>query len=546
MWTCPSFGAFVGRRAVAQSHGWSLDSFTIREVIPVSEARRPEEPYTIFHPSEVELGETIKTICQEVEHLKPVRVVIDSLAEMRLLAQEPLVYRRQILALKQFFVGRNCTVLLLDDRHPSVADQHFHSLVHGIIALDQATPVYGAKRRQLEVVKLRGSKYLDGRHDFTIQTGGLVVYPRLVASEHHTPFERGPFLSGLPELDTLLGGGLERGTSTLLMGPSGVGKSALAMQYVLAAAERGEHAVVYLFDEGIDNFLARATGLGMEIRAHAQTGRIRLHLVNPAQPSPGEFAQQVRAAVERENAPVVVIDSLNGYLNAMPGERWLLVQLHELLSYLDQRGTISLLVMAQHGLVGSHMETPVDVSYLADTVLLLRYFEAMGEVRKAISVMKKRTGRHELTIREFRLGAKGVRLGEPLQEFQGVLTGTPTYIVEDNRDAADSLAMLLTLAGHEVRVAYDGPQALAEAPTFRPDVVLMDIGLPRMDGCEVARRLRQLPGMEGVLLVALTGFGQEQDRRRSQEAGFNAHCVKPIDFEALQAILVRPKGQWAE
>ncbi len=415
-------------QAVAESHGWSLDAFAVCEVIPGREAAEPDEPYTIFHPSEVELGETIKTICQEVERLKPIRVVIDSLAEMRLLAQEPLVYRRQILALKQFFVGRNCTVLLLDDRHPSVADQHFHSLVHGILALDQTTPLYGSKRRQLEVIKLRGIKYLDGLHDFTIQTGGLVVYPRLVAAEHHTPFERGPFSSGLPELDALLGGGLERGTSTLFMGPSGIGKSTLATQYVLAAAERGEHSVIYLFDEGIDNFLARAAGLGLDLRGHTQAGRIGIREVNPAQLSPGEFAQQVRAGVEKENFRVVVIDSLNGYVNAMPAERWLLVQLHELLSYLDQRGTVCLLVMAQHGLVGSHIETPVDVSYLADTVLLLRYFEAVGEVRKAISVVKKRTGRHELTIREFRLGPKGIRLGQPLQEFQGVLTGTPTYV----------------------------------------------------------------------------------------------------------------------
>jgi circadian clock protein KaiC len=381
----------------------------------------------MFHPSELELGETTKLVLREVEQTEPRLVVFDSLSEMRLLAQNPLRYRRQILALKQFFVGRNCTVLLLDDRHPSVADQHFHSLVHGILALDQATPVYGAKRRQLEVVKLRGIKYLDGRHDFTIQTGGLVVYPRLVAAEHHTPFERGPFPSGLPELDSLLGGGLERGTSTLFMGPSGNGKSTLAAQYALAAAERGEHAVVYLFDEGIDNYLARAAGLGMGLSGHLQAGRVSLRQGNPAQLSPGEFAQQVRAGVEKESSSVVVIDSLNGYLNAMPAERWLLVQLHELLSYLDQRGTVCLLVMAQHGLVGSNMETPVDVSYLADTVLLLRYFEAAGEVRKAISVVKKRTGRHELIIRELRLGPKGIRLGQPLQEFQGVLTGTPTY-----------------------------------------------------------------------------------------------------------------------
>ncbi len=420
-------------QAVAESHGWSLDAFTVREIVPIPETPKSEEPYTIFHPSEVELGETIKTIYEEVENLKPVRVVIDSLAEMRLLAQEPLVYRRQILALKQFFIGRNCTVLLLDDRHPSVADQHFHSLVHGIIMLDQTTPLYGAKRRQLEVIKLRGIKFADGLHDYTIQTGGLIVYPRLVASEHHIPFERGPYPSGLPELDALLGGGLERGTSTLILGSSGVGKSTVATQYALAAAERGEHAVFYLLDEGINTFLVRSAGLGLDLHAHVQAGRIHLCEINPTQLSPGEFTQRVRAGVEKEKSTVLVIDSINGYLNAMPAERLLLVQLHELLSYLNQRGTIGLLVMAQHGLVGSNIETPVDISYLADTVLLLRYFEAMGEVRKAISVVKKRTGRHELTIREFRMGPKGIRLGKPLQEFQGVLTGTPTYAGKEGR-----------------------------------------------------------------------------------------------------------------
>jgi circadian clock protein KaiC len=423
-------------QAVAQSHGWSLDAVTVCEVLPIGEGAEAEEPYTIFHPSEVELGQAVGAICREVEALRPVRVVIDSLAEMRLLAQEPLVYRRQILALKQFFVGRNCTVLLLDDRHPSAAETpfpglmhgSFHSLVHGIVRLEQATPVYGAKRRQLEVVKLRGVKYLDGLHDYCIRTGGLCVYPRLVAAEHHTPFERGPYPSGLAELDALLGGGVERGTSTLLIGPSGVGKSTVAMQYAQAAAGRGEHAVVYLFDEGFANYLARAAGLGMDLTAAVRAGHVSVRPVNPAQLSPGEFAQQVRAGVEQERSTVVIIDSLNGYLNAMPEERWLLVQLHELLAYLGQRGTVGILVMAQHGLVGSNVETPVDVSYLADTVLLLRYFEAAGEVRKAISVVKKRTGGHEPTIREFRVGPTGVRLGEPLQEFHGVLTGVPTYV----------------------------------------------------------------------------------------------------------------------
>lgn len=414
--------------AVASSHGWSLERVNIREVIPAFKAAEPDEPYTIFHPAEMELGETIQSVCQQVEDMQPVRVVIDSLAEMRLLAQDPLVYRRQVLALKQSFVGRNCTVLMLDDRHPARGEQHFHSLVHGIIMLDQATPLYGAKRRQLEIVKLRGAQFVDGLHDFAIHRGGLEIYPRIVVSEQTGVAEREELPSGVEEIDALLGGGLERGTSTLLMGPSGVGKSTLTMQYVLAAAARGEHSVVYLFDESKNTFVARATGLGLNLQQYIESGHVALHQVNPARVSPGEFAHRVKTGVEAEDSGVVVIDSLNGYLNAMPADRWLLAQLHELLSFLNQRGAMSLMVMAQHGLVGSNMETPVDVSYLADTVLLMRYFEAKGEVRKAISVVKKRTGGHELTIREFRLGPRGIRLGAPLQEFQGVLTGTPTFL----------------------------------------------------------------------------------------------------------------------
>jgi circadian clock protein KaiC len=425
------FGLSETRReleATAASHGWSLDVINIREVLTGSDVGEPDDPYTIFHPAEVELGATIKTICEEVEKIQPIRVVIDSLAEMRLLAQEPLVYRRQVLALKHFFVGRNCTVLMLDDRRPGAADQQFHSLVNGIITLDQSTPPYGAKRRRLEVVKLRGAKFIDGSHDFAILTGGVAVYPRVAVSDGQIEVDYGVFPSGLEKLDALLGGGLERGTSALIMGPSGVGKSTLAMQYVFAAAERGEHAVVYLFDEGIDSFLTRAAALGRDLRHYMNRGGVQLRQVNPAQLSPGEFAHHVRTCVENEKSRVVVIDSLNGYLNAMPAERWLLVHMHELLSYLRQQGALCLLVMAQHGLVGTNMETPVDVSYLADTVMLVRYFEAAGEVRKAISVVKKRTGVHELTIRELRLGPHGVRLGQPLQEFQGVLSGTPNYL----------------------------------------------------------------------------------------------------------------------
>ncbi|HXG12061.1 MAG TPA: ATPase domain-containing protein [Gemmataceae bacterium] len=413
--------------AVAASHGWSLEGVHLCEIVATADNGEPEEPYTLFHPSEVELSETTKTICAEVNRVEPVRAVIDSLAEMRLLAQEPLIYRRQVLGLKQFFVRRQCTVLLLDDRRPHNSDPHFQSLVHGIISLEQTTPAYGAKRRQLEVIKVRGVEFHDGRHDFVIRKGGIVVHPRLMAAEHPVPFNRGPFPSGVAELDTLLGGGLERGTSALVMGPSGAGKSTLTTQYLLAAAQRGEHGISYLFDEGQDNFLARADSLGLDLRHHVEAGRIQLVSVNPAELSPGEFAQRVRAGVEKERSRVVVIDSLNGYINAMLEERGLLVQLHELLAYLERQGVLSLLVMAQHGLVDSPVQTPLDVSYLADTVLLLRYFEAAGEVRKAISVVKKRTGGHETTIREFRLGPSGIRVGPPLREFQGVLTGTPTY-----------------------------------------------------------------------------------------------------------------------
>lgn len=415
--------------AVAGSHGWSLDETYLREIMPVAANGEPEEPYTLFHPSEVELGETITTICRDVERLKPERVVIDSLAEMRLLAQEPLLYRRQILGLKHFFMGRQCTVLMLDDRGPTGTEHHFQSLVHGVISLEQLTPVYGPKRRQLEGVKLRGVQYADGRHDVVIRKGGIIVYPRLVAADHQRPFAPAVFASGLAELDALVGGGLERGTSALLMGPSGVGTSTLAARFALAAAERGEHAVIDTFDEAVENFLTRMTGLGIAIPPYLEAGRITIYPINPAQLSPGEFTQRVRVCVEKGHSTALVIDSLNGTINAMPAEESLLVQLHELLTYLDQRGVVSLLVLAQHGLVGSDMEAPVDVSYLADTVLLLRYFEVAGEVRKAISVVKKRTGRHELTIRELRLGPpQGIRLGPPLREFQGVLTGTPMYL----------------------------------------------------------------------------------------------------------------------
>jgi circadian clock protein KaiC len=413
--------------AVAQSHGWSLDGINIYELIPPEESLKTETQYTIFHPSEVELGDTTKAVLEEVERIQPRRIIFDSLSEMRLLARDPLRYRRQILALKQFFTGRQCTVLLLDDRTATGDDLQVQSIAHGVLMLEQLAMEYGAERRRLRVVKLRGSRFRGGFHDFKILTGGVEVYPRLVAAEHRQSFVKESISSAVPELDALLGGGLDRGTSTLVMGPAGCGKSSLAAQFVACAAKRNELVAAFLFDEGINIYLARTAGLGTDMRGDVEAGRIMVQQIDPAELSPGEFAHRVRRVVEEDGARVVVIDSLNGYLQAMPDERFLTVQMHELLSYLNQQGVVTLLVMAQHGFMGALMGTPVDVSYLADTVVLLRYFEAQGAVRRAISVIKKRTGFHEDTIRELRLSTKGVEVGKPLKEFHGVLTGVPRY-----------------------------------------------------------------------------------------------------------------------
>jgi circadian clock protein KaiC len=415
-------------RAVADSHGWSLEGVEVVEVTIVEpESTEGDAQYTLFHPAEVELSPTLDLIRQRAIAVKPARVVIDSLAEMRLLAQDPLVYRRQILALKQFFVGRGCTVLFLDDRQVGLGEGHFQSLVHGVITLDQNSPAYGAKRRRMEVVKLRGVQYRDGLHDYTIQKGGLAVFPRLVAAEHHRDFPPESLSGGVAELDALLGGGLEYGTSTLILGPAGSGKSTLASLYSAAAAGKGQGVAFYVFDEATRTLLRRSDGLGIPLRGHVASGRVRVRQVDPAQLTPGEFAHAVRRAVDSAGARVVVIDSLNGYITAMPDERLLTVHLHELLSYLGQQGVLTILVMAQHGLLGQAMESPTDVSYLADTVVLLRYFEAGGEVRNAVSVVKKRGGGHEAAIRELKVGAGGVQCGAPLFEFRGVLTGVPEY-----------------------------------------------------------------------------------------------------------------------
>lgn len=412
--------------AVASSHGWVLKGFEMFEVVPPVNNLKPETQYTIFHPAEIELGETMNVMLKEFERVKPQRVVIDSLSEMRLLAREPLRFRRQVLALKQYLAGQSGTVLMLDDKVGG-HDLQIHSIVHGVVSLEHLAVEYGAERRRLRVTKLRASQFRGGYHDFTITTGGLRVFPRLIAAEHHTGFAAGSASSNIPALDELLGGGLDYGTGTLVLGPAGSGKSTVASQFVSAAAGRGQRVAAFVFDELRETFLARAAGIGTDMKKFVKSGMLRIQQVDPAELSPGEFATTVRRAVDEDGARLILIDSLNGYLNAMPEERFLSVQMHELLTYLNQKGVVTILIMAQHGFLGNNMVAPVDVSYLADTVLMLRYFEAFGKIHRALSVMKKRTGQHELTIRELEIRASGLRVGAPLKQFRGVLTGVPVF-----------------------------------------------------------------------------------------------------------------------
>ena len=415
-------------RAVAQSHGWSLEGIAIRELVPTEGVLDPAGQYTVFHPSEVELGETTQRILADVEALKPTRVVFDSLSELRLLAGNPLRYRRQILALKQFFAGRRCTVLMLDDMTSVEHDLQVQSIAHGAILLEHTIPAFGVPRRKLSVTKYRGSDFRGGYHDYVIRRGGLEVFPRLVAAEHRRQPTRERLSSGLAELDRLTGGGLERGTSTLIVGAAGAGKSTVAALFAHSAARRGEHAALFIFDESANTLFSRLQGLGINLKEQVDAGRIRVREVDPAELSSGELAHLVRAAVEQDKASIVIIDSLNGYMNSMPEERFLMAQLHELLTYLGQQGVATMLVSAQHGLISSQMSSAVDASYLADAVFLLRYFEAEGELRQAISVVKKRGGAHERTIREFRMANGRIEVGEPLRNYRGVLSGIPEAI----------------------------------------------------------------------------------------------------------------------
>jgi circadian clock protein KaiC len=413
-------------RAVAASHGWSLDGIELFE-LPGPAELGGDEDNTLFHPSEVELAETTKILLREVERVRPARVVFDSLSEVRLLAQNPLRYRRQVLALKQFFIGKGCTVMMLDDRSSGEADMQLQSLAHGVISLEQLSPLYGSARRRLRVSKLRGVAFHGGYHDFTIRTGGVTVFPRLVAAHHRQEFHASRLSSGVRELDAIVGGGVDVGTSVLLMGPAGTGKSTVAMQYVAAACGRGERSVIFAFDENQNTILRRAGTVGIDLRSHLESGTLELRQIDPAELSPGEFTHAVREAVEQRQAKLIVIDSLNGYLQAMPEEQFLNLQLHELLMYLAQMGVVTMMVIAQHGFVGT-MRAPVDVSYLADAVMMFRHFEAEGRLRKALSMVKKRTGAHESMIRELTIGSDGITVGKPLENFRGIMTGVPSQI----------------------------------------------------------------------------------------------------------------------
>lgn len=411
---------------VAESHGWNLDPISILELSAIEAQLGEVKENTFFHPSELELDKTAKILTDEVERVKPARVAIDSLSEFRLLAELPLRYRRQMLKLKQFFAGRNSTVLLLDDQSAEASDLHIQSIAHGVFTLSRLPVTYGAQRRQIQVNKLRGVKFLDGVHDYCIEKGGLAIFPHLVAANYRKDFSQDPVSSGIAGFDALLGGGLDRGTSNLFIGPAGSGKSTLAIQHAIFAANRGENAIIFAFDENSKILQTRTSALGISIDAHLESGRIQIQQVDPAQLSPGEFTDTVIKALQNKNARVVIIDSLNGYLNAMPDEKFLSLQLHELLTFLSQQGVVSIMTVAQHGLIGP-MQSPVDVTYLADTVILLRFFETAGRVKKAISVIKKRSGGHEDTIRELRMDKTGIRIGEPLKDFHGILTGVPAF-----------------------------------------------------------------------------------------------------------------------
>jgi circadian clock protein KaiC len=415
-------------RESAASHGWTFDDpIGVYELVPPESLLDEDQQQSLLYSSDLELGETTKRIFEAIEEANPRRIVVDSLSEIRLLAQSSLRYRRQVLALKHYFARKGGTVVMLDDLTSDTHDKTVHSVAHGVIRLEELAPDYGAERRRLRVIKYRGQSFRGGFHDMIIKTGGVTVFPRLVSAEHKREFSRDALPSNSAELNKLLGGGVERGSSTLVLGPAGTGKSLLTLSFAVRAIERGESAAMFIFDEELGLLFERAKGLGLDLAALKDTGRLIIEQVDAAELAPGEFAQRVRTCVEQHQARTVVIDSLNGYQAAMPEEKQLILHMHELLQFLNRQGATTFLTVAQHGLVGD-MRAPVDVTYLADTVILLRYFEAVGRVRRAISVIKKRTSAHEDTIREYRIGKGGITLGPPLMNFQGVLRGVPEMI----------------------------------------------------------------------------------------------------------------------
>jgi circadian clock protein KaiC len=420
-------------KSAAASHGWSLDGIEIVELVVDERMLEEDSQLTMLHASEVELTDTTHKLIAAMDRVNPARLVVDSLSELRLLAQTSLRYRRQILALKQLFLGRTCTVVMLDDRTAEGPDMQLHSIAHGVISLESLTPAYGPIRRELQIRKFRSSNFVSGRHDFSISRGGITIFPRLVAADHHVDFSRSLLASGVPTLDMLLGGGIDRGTSTLLVGPPGSGKSTIAVRFAKAAADRGDHAAVFMFDETKAALRSRCSGINISLKEGSGPGEVLLRQIDPAEVSPGEFVSMVRRCVEEANARVIVIDSLNGYLNSMPQDDFLTAQLHELLSYLNNRGVATFMVVAQAGLMGSTMTSPVEASYLADTVVVLRYFEHQGNVKKAISALKKRTSGHEAAIREIWFNDSGIHLSEPLLNLRGILTGVPTEVSPSSR-----------------------------------------------------------------------------------------------------------------
>ncbi|MHB2267339.1 ATPase domain-containing protein [Aliihoeflea sp. PC F10.4] len=427
-------------RAGAASHGWELGPLiSVFEVVPPESLLNADQQQSLLYSSDLELGETTRLIFETVERVKPKRIVLDSLSEIRLLAQGSLRYRRQILALKHYFARSGGTVIMLDDLTAESADKTVHSVVHGVVHLEELAPEYGSERRRARITKYRGTAYRGGYHDMKIVTGGVEVYPRLIALEHRTDFDRRTMSSGVAQLDALLGGGIEQGTSALVLGPAGAGKSLIAIQFIMSAIARGEKAAMFLFDEELGLLFDRMKSMGFDLPAEIDRGMLHIEQLDAAELSPGEFAHRVRYHVSKTQAKMVLIDSLNGYQASMPEENSLILHMHELLQFLNRQGATTILTVAQHGLVGD-MKSPVDITYLADTVVLLRYFEAIGKMRRAISVVKKRAGRHEDTIREYSIGDNGLTVGQPLEQFQGVLRGVPTFVGKGTDNLLDNAA----------------------------------------------------------------------------------------------------------